>query len=87
MIPPHAIPCWIEGDKLYAAIPHKDPSKPPVYFTFSITEGGLTKALSILKTKAKPAAPRTDTVRPMTREDHRSVMALNILKSRGILRR
>lgn len=46
-IPPHAITCWVDESFVYTALPTK--SGPPFIQKYALTEGGLTKALTVLK--------------------------------------
>jgi len=84
MIPPHAISLWVTGDKLYAMIPSK-PGSEPAYFSYAITEGGLSKALKLL-TDRKTETPKVDRSAPMTEADKRVMNTYAALKRRGMVR-
>ncbi len=47
--PPNAVRMWTDGLVIYTEIP----GTPPYIAKFSLTEGGLSKALDLLRTKAK----------------------------------
>lgn len=52
-IPPEAVLCWCNDTHIYIAIPATDPAKPPYVTSYAKTEGGLSKALSILHRDAR----------------------------------
>ena len=86
--PAHAITCWIEGDRIFVAIPCT--TGLPLIQAYSVTEGGLTKALNILRSTAKKApkvraAPAGASATTLTPDERRSVNAYSILKRRGMV--
>lgn len=85
MIPPHAISLWVTGDKIYAMIPGTS-ANADTYFSWPITEGGLSKALKLLTDRRTEAPPKTDTSGPLTAADRRTMNTYNALKRRGMVR-
>lgn len=53
-IPPWAVQCWTDDAFVYTAIPTK--SGPPLIQRYALTEGGLTKAINILKVQRRTIA-------------------------------
>lgn len=56
-LPPHAIPCWCDDTHIFVALPTKDAANPHYVMSFSLTEGGLSKALGLLRQHTKAPLP------------------------------
>lgn len=94
-IPPHAITCWVDDTHVYTAIPAL--VGPPLIQRYALTEGGLSKALSILRVQRKEAlrrggieparkgAPAVRKADPVKGTPEQREAALAILKKMGIL--
>ena len=58
-IPPEAVLAWCNDTHIFIAIPASKPNVPPLIQSYAKTEGGLTKALTILHKEARlPAGTR-----------------------------
>lgn len=55
--PPYAISMWTDTRYIYCEIPAKLPTDPPLVMKYAKTEGGLTKALSLMATRSAEAMP------------------------------
>ena len=92
-IPAWAVTCWCDDDAVYTAIPTK--AGPPLIQRYPLTEGGMTKAINILRVQRKAISkgrvhkesnpPITRFQKPKPLNDKDRAMALAILKKVGIL--
>lgn len=90
--PPHAVLLWSDTDRIFASLPSKTGA--PVILTFSHTEGGLSKALDLLKSRAKRSrSPRSApppmgaTAGVLTIAERQTANGLAVLKKLGMLDR
>jgi len=69
-IPPHAVTMWTDGRDIYVALPMTKGGTPFIT-RYSLSEGGLSKALEVLKAKAKEVlTPTAAQPLDLTREAH-----------------
>lgn len=92
-IPSHAVTLWVDDLNIYALIPGPTPH----VTRYPRSEGGLTKALNLLRTRyeevpvasrnytAPQAAPRLVNGKPPVQTETQRATALNVLKKLGIV--
>lgn len=86
--PPHALTCWVDTEYVYTAIPTK--SGPPLIQKYSLTEGGLTKALTALKVQRRDLGAKHKTKTTVVAKRHQSDPRFNETqreKTRAVLRK
>lgn len=62
--PAYAQRTWCDDNHIYVEIPSVNKELPPYVMKFSNTEGGLTKALGLLRDAHRKQAPRAAYYRP-----------------------
>jgi hypothetical protein len=92
--PAWAVTCWCDDEFVYVALPVKNAA--PYIQKFPLTEGGMTKAINILRVQRKTLAhgkPHKVTQAPITRygslrplSDTNRAKVLAAMKKAGIVR-
>lgn len=80
--PASALKMWTDGRSVYAEIPGPTPH----IMAFSITEGGLTKALNLLRERQDFAGETYVERRKLIGTPTQHAIAHKILKQKGVLR-
>lgn len=91
--PAYAITMWVDTRYVYCEIPAKDPANPPLVMKYAKTEGGLTKALSLMATRAAEAGPSglhyiepaTKITKASTFTEDQRVKARDVLRKMGLI--
>lgn len=95
--PPYAVTCWVDDGAIHIEIPSKDPSLPPYIQRYSLSEGGLAKALAAMKAGYKAYKDTGRVFSPISRtpkrkhhsadafSDNQREAARAILKRMGLL--
>lgn len=91
--PPHAITIWRDDRNIYTEIPNKSPNGAPFIAVYSLTEGGLSKALDQLRTRYnssavpvyRPESLRASNLKPLVGTTSQQATAASVLRKMGIL--
>lgn len=62
--PPNALRMWCDNTAVYTEIPGKPPSGLPHVMSFALSEGGLSKALNLLRVQHRQAFGPADFAAP-----------------------
>ena len=87
LAPTHAITCWLDDDgSIVVVIPSTKGQ--PYYARYAATEGGLTKALNLLRSRQPKPAPRPKghaTVTTLSPAERTQANTYSVLKRRGMV--
>ena len=88
--PANALLMWTDGRSIYVELPSK-PNVPPCIITYRLSEGGLSKALSLLGKHADIAGTPQVSIPVRRVKDYvgtvaQHAMAESILRKRGIIK-
>jgi len=90
LAPSHAVTCWIDDDgSIVVLIPSTRGA--PFYQRYACTEGGLSKALNVLRSRQPAPKPRAKhgagaTATTLTPAERTQANAYALLKRRGMVR-
>ena len=88
--PANALLIWTDGRSIYVELPSKA-NVPPCIITYRLSEGGLSKALSLLKQHADTAGTPQISVSARRAKDYvgsiaQHALAESILRKRGVIK-
>lgn len=90
--PPYAVMCWVDDGHVHIEIPSKDAKLPPYIQRWPLTEGGLSKALAVMKQGYKEYSKTGKVLTPIGRQAVRPGRTVNASEAqreqaRAILKR